>query len=181
MNCSTTVNEIFRAYSNSYLQTYPKASLQERKVLRSIEICRTEALGGRIEECDYCGYKIILYNSCRNRHCPQCQSMKKEKWILERKNEVLPFTYFHIVFTLPDTLNPIVIRNKKIIYNLMFRICKETLLSVSIDEKYFGADIGFFSILHTWGQKLNLHPHLHCVVPGGGYSKKKKEMGFCSG
>lgn len=178
MNCSTTVNEIFRAYSNSYLQTYPKASLQERKVLRSIEICRTEALGGRIEECDYCGHKIILYNSCRNRHCPQCQSMKKEKWILERKNEVLPFTYFHIVFTLPDTLNPIVIRNKKIIYNLMFRICKETLLSVSIDEKYFGADIGFFSILHTWGQKLNLHPHLHCVVPGGGYSKKKKKWVF---
>ncbi len=113
MNCATTVNEIFRAYSNSYLQTYPKASLQERKVLRSIEICRTEALGGRIEECDYCGYKIILYNSCRNRHCPQCQSMKKEKWILERKNEVLPFTYFHIVFALPDTLNPLQNRRRR--------------------------------------------------------------------
>jgi hypothetical protein len=175
MNCSTTVNEIFRDYSSSYLQAYPQTSLLERKVLRSIEICRTEALGGRIEECDCCSHKIILYNSCRNRHCPQCQSMKKEKWILERKNEVLPFTYFHIVFTLPDSLNPVVIRNKKVIYNLMFRVCKETLLSVSSDEKYFGADIGFFSILHTWGQKLNLHPHLHCVVPGGGYSDKRKK------
>jgi len=101
--------------------------------------------------------------------------MKKEKWILERKNEVLPFTYFHIVFTIPDTLNSLVIRNKRTIYNLMFDVCRRTLLSVSGDEKYFGADIGFFSILHTWGQKLNLHPHLHCVVPGGGYSEKKQK------
>lgn len=143
--------------------------------MRSIEICRTEALGGRVEQCSACGHKVILYNSCRNRHCPQCQSMKKEKWIIERKNEVLPFTYFHIVFTLPDKLNPVVIRNKRIIYNLLFDKCRETLLSVSADEKYFGADIGFFSILHTWGQKMNLHPHLHCVVPGGGYSDKKQK------
>jgi len=173
MNQHTTVNEIFRSYGQSYILKHPQTSLHEKKVLRSIEICRTEALGGRVEECCSCGHKVILYNSCRNRHCPQCQSMKKEKWILERKNEVLPFTYFHIVFTLPDTLNPIVIRNKRTVYNLIFNVCRETLLSVSGDEKYFGADIGFFSILHTWGQKLNLHPHLHCVVPGGGYSKKK--------
>jgi len=175
MNHHPTVNEIFREYGESYLLKHPQISLHERKVIRSIEICRTEALGGRVEECSICGHKVILYNSCRNRHCPQCQSMKKEKWILERKNEVLPFTYFHIVFTLPDTLNPIVIRNKRIIYNLMFDVCRETLLSVSADEKYFGAGIGFFSILHTWGQKLNLHPHLHCVVPGGGYSEKKQK------
>jgi hypothetical protein len=99
--------------------------------------------------------------------------MKKEKWILERKSEVLPFTYFHIVFTLPDTLIPIVLRNKRTIYNLLFDSCRKTLLSVSADEKYFGAAIGFFAILHTWGQKMNLHPHLHCVVPGGGYSESK--------
>lgn len=172
MNHQPTVNQIIRSHGESYRLRHPELSLHEKKIMRSIEICRTEALGGRIEECS-CGYKVILYNSCRNRHCPQCQSMKKEKWILERKNEVLPFTYFHIVFTLPDILNPIVIRNKRIIYNLMFDKCKETLLSVSADEKYFGADIGFFSILHTWGQKMNLHPHLHCVVPGGGYSEKK--------
>jgi hypothetical protein len=175
MNHHPTVNEVFRNYGESYLQKHPEASLHERKVMRSIEICRTEALGGRVEECSSCGHKVILYNSCRNRHCPQCQSMKKEKWILERKNEVLPFTYFHIVFTLPDTLNPVVIRNKRVVYDLMFDICRRTLLSVSADEKYFGADIGFFSILHTWGQKLNLHPHLHCVVPGGGYSEKKQK------
>ena len=175
MNHQLSVNEIFRHYGHSYLLKYPRSSLHERKILRSIQICRTEALGGRVEQCGTCGHRVILYNSCRNRHCPQCQSMKKEKWILERKNEVLPFTYFHIVFTLPDKLNPIVIRNKRTIYKLLFDKCRETLLSVSSDEKYFGADIGFFSILHTWGQKMNLHPHLHCVVPGGGYSDKKQK------
>ncbi len=175
MPCTATVNEIFRRHGQSYLLNHPQISLHERKVMRSIQICRTEALGGRVEECEHCGHKVVLYNSCRNRHCPQCQSMKKERWILERKNEVLPFTYFHIVFTLPDSLNPIAIRNKKAIYTLMFDVCRRTLLSVSSDEKYFGADIGFFSILHTWGQKLNHHPHLHCVVPGGGYSIKKQK------
>lgn len=175
MNSKPTVNEIFREYNRSYLLKHPETTLHKRKVLRSIEICRTEALGGRVEKCGNCGHNIILYNSCRNRHCPLCQSMKKEKWILERKNEILPFTYFHMVFTLPDVLNPIVVRNKRIIYNLMFDKCRETLLSVSADEKYFGAGIGFFSILHSWGQKLNLHPHLHCVVPGGGYSEKKQK------
>ena len=175
MNHHPTVNEIFRTFREPYLLKHPHISLHERKVMRSIEICRTEALGGRVEECGSCGHRVILFNSCRNRHCPQCQSMKKEKWILERKNEVLPFTYFHIVFTLPDSLNPIVIRNKKAVYDLMFDVCRRTLLSVSADEKYFGAGIGFFSILHTWGQKLNLHPHLHCVVPGGGYSEKKQK------
>jgi hypothetical protein len=171
----TTINEIFREHGGDYLSLHPETSLHKRKVMRSIQICRTEALGGRVEECSACGHRVILYNSCRNRHCPQCQSMKKEKWILERKNEVLPFTYFHIVFTLPDKLNPVVIRNKRIIYGLMFDKCRETLLSVSADEKYFGAGIGFFSILHSWGQKINFHPHLHCVVPGGGYSEKKQK------
>lgn len=175
MSRAATINDIFREYAGSYIQKHPEISLHKRKVISSIQNCRTEVLGGREEECDCCGHRVILYNSCRNRHCPQCQSMKKEKWILERKNEVLPFTYFHIVFTLPDSLNSIVIRNKQAVYNLMFGVCRETLLSASADEKYFGADIGFFSILHTWGQKLNLHPHLHCVVPGGGYSEKKKK------
>lgn len=169
-----TVNDVVRLHGDAYLRAYPRTPLQERKVLRSLAICRTEHLGGRIETCINCGHRVILYNSCRNRHCPQCQAMKKEKWILERKSEVLPFTYFHIVFTLPDTLIPLVPRNKRTIYNLLFGSCRKTLLSVSADEKYFGAAIGFFAILHTWGQKMNLHPHLHCVLPGGGYSASKQ-------
>jgi hypothetical protein len=172
---SATVNEIFRQYGEVYRNSHPSMPLINRKVMRSIELCRTEYLGGRIESCDSCGHTVTLYNSCRNRHCPQCQNMKKEKWVLERNEDVLPFTYFHVVFTIPDELNAVALRNKRIFYNLMFRICRETLLSVCAQEKYFGADIGFFAILHTWGQKLNLHPHLHCVVPGGGFSPKKKK------
>lgn len=170
-----TVNTIFRDHGTAYNKKYPHMTLVERKAMRSIQLCRTHELGGRVEECENCGHKVILYNSCRNRHCPQCQSMKKEQWIHDRTNEVLPFTYFHIVFTLPDELNSIIWKNKRILFNLMFRVCKETLLSASADEKYLGADIGFFSILHTWGQKLNAHPHLHCVVPGGGFSQKKQK------
>ncbi len=170
-----TLNSIFREYADEYLIRYPKLKLQEKKVFRSIQICRTEALGGRIEQCNHCGSEIILYNSCRNRHCPQCQNMKKEQWIHDRKEETLPFTYFHIVFPLPEELKGIVWRNKRKLFDLMFRMAKETLLSVSAEEKYFGADIGFFAILHTWGQLLNQHPHLHCVVPGGGFSQKKQK------
>jgi hypothetical protein len=168
----STVNSIFREYAAEYINKY-KPGDYEIKIIRAIIDCRTEALGGHIQKCDQCGDKITLYNSCRNRHCPQCQFMKKEQWILDRKEEVLPYQYFHVVFTLPDKLNPIVYRNKKIIYKLLFDKTKETLISVSRDEKYFGAKIGFFSILHTWGQKLNLHPHVHCVVPGGGYREDK--------
>jgi len=174
MTQPATINDIFRADGESYRKRYPQLSLPEKKVMRSIETCRTEILGGRIEECDACDYEAFLYNSCRNRHCPLCQFMKKEAWIAQRKKEVLPFTYFHVVLTLPHQLNPIVSRNKRLIYDLLFQKCKETLFSVSGDKKYFGAKIGFFAILHTWGQKLNRHPHLHCVVPGGGYSEDKK-------
>jgi len=160
----TTVNSIIRNNYREYEERHQAMSLPEKKVLRSLSICRTSEMGGRVEECDECGHRIILNNSCRNRHCPLCQNMKKEKWIEERKKEILPFTYFHIVFTPPDELNALIWKNKKILFNLLFTEAKKTLLSVSAEEKYFGADIGFFAILHTWGQKLNLHPHLHCVV-----------------
>ncbi len=166
-----TVNSIFRDHVKEFLGTY-SVNNYTYKVIRAITNCRTEALGGHIRQCDSCGEKIIQYNSCRNRHCPQCQFMKKEQWIINRQNDVLPFQYFHVVFTIPDKLNPIVVRNKKQMYTLLFNSVKKTLLSVSEDEKYFGAKIGFFSILHTWGQKLNLHPHIHCVVPGGGFCEK---------
>lgn len=173
MGQRVTINQIFADNAKRYLEKYPKTTIHERKVIRAISICRTAEMGVRYYQCDYCKHQELQYNSCRNRHCPQCQNMKKEQWIQDRKSEVLPFTYFHIVFTLPNELNPIVIRNKKTIFKLLFDIAKETLLSVASEEKYFGADIGFFAILHTWGQKLNLHPHLHCVVPGGGYSQSQ--------
>jgi len=117
-------------------------------------------LGGRTDKCDNCGHVSVYYNSCRNRHCPLCQFIKKEEWILAKQKDILPFQYFHAVFTLPDNLNPIVLRNKRLLYTLLFQSVKKTLLSVGKEEKYLGAKIGFFSILHTWGQKLNLHNHL---------------------
>ena len=144
-----TVNSIFREYGDEFIRGND-CSKQTRKIIKALIDCRTEALGGHIDECDNCGNTVTLYNSCRNRHCPQCQFMKKEQWIEAKKNEVLPYQYFHTVFTLPDSLNGIVIRNKKIVYKLLFDKVKETLLSVSEDEKYFGAKIGFFSIIHTW-------------------------------
>lgn len=167
-----TINDIFRENGDQYRKQYPKTPLPQLKVMRSIEICRTDEIGSRIERCDNCHHTVILNNSCRNRHCPQCQNTKKEEWIAQRKQEVLPVTYFHIVFTVPDILNEIIWKNKKYMFDLMFKVSKETLLSIAAEEKYFGADIGFFSILHTWGQKLNKHPHLHCVFPGGGFRKK---------
>lgn len=167
-----TVNSIFREYGSEFIQSH-NVSHYTQKVIRAIADCRTENLGGHIQRCDSCGNEITVYNSCRNRHCPQCQFMKKEEWVQKKKNDILPFQYFHTVFTIPDALNPIVYRNKRIVYKLLFDAVKETLLSAAEDEKYFGAKIGFFSILHTWGQKLNLHPHIHAVVPGGGYDAKK--------
>ena len=163
-----TVNELFRRYGASYCRDNPSLSLQQKKIIRAIQICRTQELGSRIEICDKCGHTVKYHHSCRNRHCPQCQFMRKEAWIEKKKDEIFPFQYFHLVFTLPHELIPIVLRNKRIMYDLLFQKVRETLLSVSEDDKYFGARIGFFGILHTWGQKLNLHPHLHCVVPGGG-------------
>ena len=156
-----TVNEIFQKYGEEYRKQNPFLTTHEKKTMRAIEICRTETLGGRIEVCDHCGNAVKLFYSCRNRHCPQCQFMKKELWIASKKKEIFPFQYFHVVFTLPDKLDLIVLRDKKKIYKLLFDKVKETLLSVSNEKKYFGAKIGFFSILHTWGQKLNLHLRLH--------------------
>lgn len=169
-----TVNSIFDQYASQYLKKI-KTSYYQQKIIQSIIDCRSEALGGRVEECELCGHKVTLYNSCRNRHCPQCQFMKKEKWILEKESDLLPYQYFHAVFTLPHQLNPIVLRNKKMMYKLLFDTVKVTLNNVCENKKYFGAKIGYFSILHTWGQKLNFHPHLHCVIPGGGYRVDKKK------
>jgi hypothetical protein len=138
--------------------------------MSSIEKCRTSSLGAHADVCDECGYTKISYNSCRNRHCPKCQTMSKERWIDARKYDLLNVKYFHIVFTIPDTLNSVVFQNQKIVYDILFKSIAETLLELSEDKKYLGAKLGFTSILHTWGQNLMHHPHIHCIVPGGGLS-----------
>ena len=141
------------------------------KVLLAIRRCRTAALGGHLDECTRCGHRPpISYNSCRNRHCPKCQTATRERWIAARQRELLPTPYAHVVFTLPSRLAPLVLQNKKVLYDLLFRISAETLLEVARNPEHLGAEIGFFSVLHTWSQQLNLHPHVHCVVPAGGLS-----------
>jgi len=143
---------------------------EERRILRAIISCRTAALGGHVEQCDHCHHQRIAYNSCRNRHCPRCQGSACAKWMAARARELLPVEYFHVVFTLPDTFNSLALSNKRVIYNLLFDAVAQTLLQVAANPKHLGAKIGFLAILHTWGQNLSLHPHLHCVIPGGGLS-----------
>src|SRR6266513_5762494 len=142
------------------------------KVLLAIRRCRTAALGGHLDECTRCGHRApISYNSCRDRHCPKCQTAARDRWIAARRRELLPTRYLHVVFTLPGRLAPLVLQNKKVIYDLLFRTSAETLLEVAHNPRHLGAEIGFFSVLHTWSQKLKLHPHVHCVVPAGGLSR----------
>jgi hypothetical protein len=143
---------------------------RHRKVLTAIERCRTAALGGHVDECSGCGYRAISYNSCRNRHCPKCQGNARERWLADRQRELLPTRYAHVVFTLPHLLAPLALQNKSVVYALLFRASAETLREIARDPKHLGADIGFFSVLHTWNQKLEHHPHVHCVVPAGGLS-----------
>ena len=163
------IQDIFRECGTQYRQTH-KLPLTHHKAMNQIERCRTSAMGGHVDKCDECGYTQISYNSCRNRHCPKCQALVKERWIEARKEDLLSVQYFHVVFTIPDTLNPIAFQNQKVIYNLLFRTVSETLTELASDRKYLGARLGFTSILHTWGQNLMHHPHIHCIVPGGGLS-----------
>src|SRR5213595_115051 len=139
------------------------------KVLLAIRRCRTAALGGHLDECTHCGYRApISYDSCRDRHSPKCQTAARERWIAARRRELLPTPYAHIVFTLPRRLAPLVLQNKKVLYDLLFRTSAETLLEVARDPRHLGAEIGFFSVLHTWNQRLQHHPHVHCVLAAGG-------------
>ena len=143
---------------------------EQRRILRAIACCRTAALGGHVETCDQCHYRRIAYNSCRNRHCPKCQASACARWMDERAAELLPVEYFHVVFTLPDTFNALALSNKRILYGVLFNAVAQTLSEVAANPRHLGARIGFIGILHTWGQNLSLHPHVHCVVPGGGVS-----------
>jgi hypothetical protein len=163
------VQDIFLRYGDDY-RTNHKLTLVQHKAMSSIQKCRTSQLGGHKEVCDDCGHTRISYNSCRNRHCPKCQTLAKERWIENQKSNLLDVGYFHVVFTIPDTLNLMAYQNQKAIYTLLFKAVSETLAELASDKKYLGAKIGFTSVLHTWGQNLSHHPHIHCIVPGGGLS-----------
>jgi hypothetical protein len=163
------LGDIFRLHGPAYLAAFGNSlSAGQKKTLRDIAACRTAALGGHVKQCDRCGHRTIAYCSCRNRHCPKCQNAARGAWLEQRAAELLPVGYFHIVFTLPQTIAPLALQNQRIVYGLLFRAAAETLLQIAADPKHLGASIGFIAVLHTWGQNLHHHPHLHCVVPGGG-------------
>jgi hypothetical protein len=163
--------DIVRTHHREFLARWNSVlSREQRKALRDIRDCRSAALGGRVEQCDRCGHRVILYNSCRNRHCPKCQATARARWLAQRETELLPVPYFHVVFTLPAPLGRLALHNPKLIYSILFRTAAATLLETAADPRLLGAHIGFLAVLHTWGQNLHLHPHLHCVVPGGGIS-----------
>jgi hypothetical protein len=163
------VAHIFRLYGEAFRQKHRLCRVQ-LQAMRAIEDCRTAVLGGHLYRCEECGSEKNVYNSCRNRHCPKCQNLEKERWLEKRRNELLPVPYFHVVFTLPEELNVLALGNPEVIYDLLFASASQTLLEIGADPKHLGARLGALAILHTWGQTLVLHPHLHCIVPGGGPS-----------
>jgi hypothetical protein len=165
------VADIFRRYGTTYREQHADSmSVAQRRVMSAIEQCRTAALGGHLERCDACGHERNCYNSCGDRHCPKCQSLARARWIEDRNSELLEVPYFHLVFTVPEQIAAIAYQNKRVVYNILLRTTAETLTTIAADPKQLGAQIGFFAVLHTWGQNLHFHPHLHCVVPGGGPS-----------
>lgn len=174
------VADIFSAHADAFLKAYCGAvSSAKRRVLRDIAACRTAVLGGHIDRCDRCDYERIAYNSCRNRHCPKCQASSRAEWLEARAADLLDVEYFHVVFTLPAAIAEIALQNKKVIYDILFQASSQTLLQIAADPKHLGARIGFLSVLHTWGQTLLHHPHVHCVVPGGGLSLDGKTWVSC--
>ena len=165
------IADVLRRYGEAYREQHAASlSTAQRRVMSAIELCRTAALGSHREHCDQCPYERTCYDSCRNRHCPKCQSLARAQWIEDRQSELLDTQYFHVVFTLPEEIAAIAYQNKKVVYDILFRATSETLRTIAADPKHLGAEIGFFAVLHTWGQNLMFHPHLHCVVPGGGLS-----------
>lgn len=165
------VADIFRQAGLAYRQQHADAlSRGQRCVMSAIERCRTAALGGHIEQCDDCTHQRIVFNSCRNRHCPKCQSLARAQWLEDRQADLIVADYFHVVFTLPEEIAAIAYQNKAVVYEILFHATAETLRTIGADPKHLGAEIGFIAILHSWGQNLLYHPHLHCVVPGGGLS-----------
>ena len=171
MAAGLEVADIFHRHGEAYRQAHAgHLGRVERRVMSAIELCRTAALGGHTEQCQDCGTVRIAYNSCRNRHCPKCQGAAREEWLAARAAELLPVPYFHIVFTLPAPAAEIAFQNKEAVYAILFKAAAETLRTIAADPKHLGAELGVLAVLHTWGQNLHHHPHIHCVVPGGGPS-----------
>jgi len=165
------VADIFRDHGPAWRQANAgHVSLGQLKVMSAIESCRTAALGGHVARCEGCARTLIAYNSCRNRHCPKCQGAAAREWLAEREAELLPVPYFHLVYTLPAAIRDIAYQNKAVVYDLLFRAAAETTLTIAADPKHLGARIGFISVLHTWGSALVHHPHVHMIVPGGGFA-----------
>jgi Putative transposase/Transposase zinc-binding domain len=165
------VADIVRAAGKSFIEkNRSRLTWQHLRVLRAIERCRTAALGGHLDQCSRCGQQAISYNSCRNRHCGKCQTNARDKWLVDREQELLDVPYVHVVFTLPHQLSQLALANKRALYDLLFRASATTLLEIAADPKHLGADIGFMTVLHTWGQNVLHHPHVHCVIPAGGLS-----------
>jgi hypothetical protein len=164
------VADVLHAQGASFLEQHPWVSVQQRTVLRALARCRTAALGGHLDQCGACGHRAVSYNSCRNRHCPKCQAQARERWLAARAQELLDVPYVHVVFTLPHSLRPLCHRNAARVYTWLFQASAATLREVAVDPRHLGAEIGGLSILHTWGQTLVRHPHVHCVVPAGGLS-----------
>lgn len=165
------VADIIRQYGNSFIAKHRSwLTWLHLRVLYAIAVCRTATLGGHLDRCSRCGHEAISYCSCRNRHCPKCQTNARDKWLAERSKELLPVSYVHVVFTLPHEFSWLALQNKKVVYDLLFRTSAATLLEIAADPKHLGGEIGFLSVLHTWGQNLQHHPHIHCVIPSGGLS-----------
>jgi hypothetical protein len=163
------VADVFRRYGPAYRQAHA-LPIAHRRVMDAIERCRTAALGGHVEQCNACGHQRIAYNSCANRHCPKCQSLARAAWVERRHADLLPVEYFHVVFTVPAPIAALALHNKKTVYAILFRAAADTLRTIAADPQHLGAEIGCIAVLHTWGQALTHHPHVHCVVPGGGLS-----------
>ena len=174
------VADIFRRYGHAYRAAAGCAlSTAQRRVMTAIESCRTAVLGGHVEQCEACGHQRIAYNSCANRHCPKCQSLKRAAWIADRTADLLDVEYFHVVFTVPQDVATLAAQHNVTVYNLLFRATAETLRTIAADPRHLGAQLGFFAVLHTWGQTLIAHPHLHCVIPGGGLSPDGRQWVAC--
>jgi hypothetical protein len=174
------LGDIFRLHGPAYLTTFGDSlSYEQKQALRAIAVCRTAALSGHVEECNRCGYRKISYCSCRNRHCPKCHGQARARWLEQRAAELLPVEYFHVVFTVPQLVAPLALRNQRVVYGILFRAAAETLLQIAADSRHLGARIGFLAVLHTWGQNLHHHPHLHCVIPGGGIASDQRQWISC--
>lgn len=178
MRSELEVADIFRCHGHAYRSANDgHIGRVERRVMSAIELCRTAALGGHVEACEDCAHTRVVYNSCRNRHCPKCQSAARERWLADRQADLLPVPYFHVVFTVPTEVAEIAFHNKATVYAILFDAAAATLKIIAADPKYLGGKIGFLAILHTWGQALTHHPHIHCLVPGGALSPDGRWLG----